>query len=103
MLYFSDPKTNQPFGAALKNLTTKPTNLNFIAETYFFTAEPKNLKWQWLVNNAEVGSENEKPWLASLSLANNFFGQFSTQIQVIAKNPNNELESAASTINLEIK
>lgn len=102
-LYFSDPKTNLPFGAALKNLTTKATNFNFVAQTYFFTAPAKNLKWQWFVNNTEVGGENEKPWLATLNLANDFLGAFSAQIKIAAQNPNDEMESSQSITNLEIK
>ncbi len=103
LLYFADLKTNLPYGAALKNLTTKSTSLNFIAQTYFFTAPAKNLKWQWFVNNTEVGSENEKPWLATLNLANGFLGQLSAQIKVTAQNTDNELESAQSTTNLEVR
>lgn len=103
MLHFSDTKTNLPYGTALKNLMIRPASLNFAAETYFFTAPEKNLKWLWFINNAEVGSETEKPWLATLNLANDFIGDFSTQIKVTAQNPNNELESAQSIINLEIK
>ncbi|MDO8574691.1 MAG: hypothetical protein Q7R61_00190 [bacterium] len=103
LLYFADLKTNLPYGAALKNLTTKSTSLNFIAQTYFFTAPAKNLKWQWFVNNTEVGGENEKPWLATLNLANGFLGQLSAQIKVTAQNTNNELESAQSITNLEVR
>lgn len=103
MLHFSDPKTGLPYGTALKNLMIRPASLNFTAETYFFTVPAKNLKWLWFINNAEVGSETEKPWLATLNLANDFIGAFSTQIKVTAQNPNNELESAQSIINLEIK
>ncbi|OGD24704.1 hypothetical protein A2819_03135 [Candidatus Azambacteria bacterium RIFCSPHIGHO2_01_FULL_40_24] len=103
LLHFSDPKTNLPFGAALKNLMTKSKGFNFIAQTYFFTAPAKNLKWQWFVNNAEVGGGNEKPWLATLNLANDFLGQLSAQIKVTAQNPSNELEIAQSITNLEIR
>lgn len=103
LLRFSDPKTNLPFGATLKNLTVKPTNFSFIAEAYFFTAPAKTLKWQWFINNTEVSGGNEKPWLATLNLSNNFLGQLSTQIKVTTQNPNNALENAESTTNLEIK
>ena len=102
-MHFSDPKTNLPYGAALKNLTMRAVNLNFIAETYFFTAPAKNLKWLWFINNTEVGGRNEKPWLATLNLANDFLGQLSAQIKVIAQNPNNELEIAQSITNLEVR
>ena len=102
-MHFSDQKTNLPFGAALKNLMTKSKGFNFIAQTYFFTAPAKNLKWQWFVNNAEVGGGNEKPWLATLKLANDFLGQLSAQIKVTAQNPSNELEIAQSITNLEIR
>lgn len=102
-LYFSDPKTNQPFGYALKNLIAKSANFNFVAQTYFFTIPVKNLKWQWFINNTEVTSTDEKPWLATLNLANNFSGSISTQIQVMAKNPDDELENSRSITNLEIK
>ena len=78
-------------------------NLNFIAQTYFFSAPAKNLKWQWFINNKEVSGETEKPWLAALSLANDFLGAFSAQIKVTAQNPGNELEIAESMTNLEIK
>ena len=103
LLHFSDSLTGLPFGAALKNLTIKPMNLNFIAQTYFFSAPAKNLKWQWFINNKEVSGETEKPWLAALSLANDFLGAFSAQIKVTAQNPGNELEIAESMTNLEIK
>lgn len=102
-LYFSDSKTNLPVGAALKNLTTKPADFKFTAQTYFFNALEKNLKWQWFINNAEVNSESANPWLATLNLKDKKLGQFSTQIQVTAKNPANELEAAQSTTNLEIR
>lgn len=102
-LYFSDSKTNLPYGAALKNLTTGLANFKFIAQTYFFNALEKNLKWQWIINNVEIDSGNANPWLATLNLKDKNLGQFSTQIQVTAKNPANELEAAQSTINLEIK
>ncbi|KKS27341.1 MAG: hypothetical protein UU84_C0006G0002 [Candidatus Yanofskybacteria bacterium GW2011_GWC2_41_9] len=102
-MHFSDPKTNLPYGVALKNLTTGAANLNFIAETYFFTAPAKNLKWLWFINNAEVGGVNKKPWLATLNLANDFLGQLSAQIKVTAQNPGNELEIAQSITNLEIR
>ena len=103
LMHFSDPKTNLPYGTALKNLTTGAVNLNFIAETYFFTAPAKNLKWLWFINNAEVGGVNKKPWLATLNLANDFLGQLSAQIKVTAQNPGNELEIAQSITNLEIR
>ncbi len=103
LLYFSDLKTVLPFGAALKNLTTKQTSLNFIAQTYFFSAPIKKLKWQWFINNTKVNGENERPWLATLNLADNFSGRLSAKIQVTAQNPDNELEIAESTTNLEIK
>lgn len=102
LIYFANPKTNLPYGAALKNLITKPANLNFIAQNYFFNAPSKDLKWQWFINNEEVSGENEKPWLASLNLSN--IGQsFSARIQASVKNPANDLETAQSTINLEVK
>lgn len=103
LLHFSDTKTNLSIGAALKNLTTKPANFNFIAQTYFFNVLEKNLKWQWFINNTEVDSEGGKPWFAKLNLKNKNLEQFSTKIQVTAKNPSNELEAAQSTVNLEIK
>jgi len=102
LIYLADPETNLPYGVALKNLITKPINLNFIAQNYFFNAPSKDLKWQWFINNEEVVSGNERPWLASLNLSN-FSQLFSAQIQVLAKNPANNLETAQSTINLEIK
>lgn len=102
-LYFSDPSTGLPFGAALKNLTIKPANFNFVAETYFFTAPKEELRWRWFINNREIMEENEKPWLASLNLANDFLGQFSAQIKVAVQNPQNDLEIAESITNLEIK
>lgn len=102
-LYFSDVKTSLPVGAALKNLTAKPMNFSFVAQTYFFNALEKGLNWQWVINNAEVNSEGANPWLATLNLKDKNFEQFSTKIQVTAKNPSNELESAQSITNLEIK
>jgi len=102
LIYFADPKTNLPYGIALKNLITKPINLNFIAQNYFFNAPPKDLKWQWFINNKEVTGGDERPWLASLNLPN-IDQLFSAQIQALAKNPANDLETAQSTINLEVK
>lgn len=102
-LYFSDPKTNQPFGIALKNVMAGAANFNFAAQAYFFTAPMENLNWQWFINNAEVRGGEEKPWLATLNLANDFSGAFSAQIKVTARNTVNEFESAQSTTNLEIK
>ncbi len=102
LIYFSEPKTNLPYGAALKNLIIKPMNLNFIAQNYFFNAPSKDLKWQWFINNEEVIGKGEKPWLASLNLSN-ISQFFSARVQVLAKNPANDLETAQSTINLEVK
>ncbi len=102
LLYFADPKTNFPNSAALKNETIKPADLNFVAQNYFFNALPKDLKWQWFINNEEATGESEKPWLASLNL-DSISRLFSAQIQVSAKNPANDLETAQSTINLEVK
>ncbi len=102
LIYFADPKTNLPYGAALKNLIIKSINSNFIAQNYFFNAPSKDLKWQWFINNQEVISKDEKPWIASLILSN-ISQPFSAQVQVLAKNPANDLETAQSTINLEVK
>ena len=103
-LYFFDPETNQSFGGALKNITTKPINLNFIAQAYFFNIPEKHLKWQWLVNNTKVDSQTEKPWSATLNLKDSSLGQFfSTQIKVTAENPDNDLEMGQSIINLEVQ
>jgi hypothetical protein len=102
LIYFADPKTNLPYGTALKNLIIKPMNLNFIAQNYFFNAPSKDLKWQWFINNKEATDKSEKPWLASLNLSN--IGQpFSIQVQVSVKNPANDLETAQPTINLEVR
>jgi len=102
LIYFSDPKTNLPYGAALKNLIIKSINSNFIAQNYFFNAPPKDLKWQWFINSEEVVSGDERPWLASLNLSN-FSQFFSARVQVLVKNPANNLETAQSAINLEVK
>ena len=102
LIYFSDPKTNLPYGAALKNLIIKSINSNFIAQNYFFNAPPKDLKWQWFINSEEVVSGDERPWLASLNLSN-FSQFFSARVQVLVKNPANDLETAQSAINLEVK
>ncbi len=102
LIYFADPKTNLPYGAALKNLIIKPMNLNFIAQNYFFNTPLKDLKWQWFINNQEVTGKGEKSWLASLNLSN-INQLFSARVQVLAKNPANDLETAQSTINLEVK
>ncbi len=102
LIYFADAKTNLPYGSALKNLIIKPINLNFIVQNYFFNAPSKDLKWQWFINNQEVTDKDEKPWLASLNLSN-INQPFSAQVQVSAKNPANDLETAQSTINLEVK
>ncbi len=102
LIYFADPKTNLPYGVALKNLIIKSTDLNFIAQNYFFNAPSKDLKWQWFINNKEVTSEGEKPWLASLNLSS-ISQLFSAQVQVLVKNPANDLETTQSIINLEVK
>ncbi|MDP3004238.1 MAG: hypothetical protein Q8N43_01905, partial [Candidatus Azambacteria bacterium] len=102
LIYFADPKTAFPYGAALKNLTSISSNFNFIAQNYFFNALPKDLKWQWFINNKEVADKSERPWLASLNLPN-ASQPFSIQIQIIVKNPTNDLETAQSKINLELK
>jgi len=102
LIYLADAKTSLPYGSALINLTSKPANLNFIAQNYFFNAPPKNLKWQWFVDNNEVVAKGGNPWLASLNLSE--ASQFLyTQIQVSAKNPANDLEMARSTINLRVQ
>lgn len=102
LIYFADSKTNLPYGAALKNLTIKPISLNFVAQNYFFNAPAKDLKWQWFINNKEVTGKGEKPWLASLNLSN-INQLFSAQVQVSANNPANDLETAQSIINLEVR
>ncbi|MBU2082383.1 hypothetical protein KKH14_03110 [Patescibacteria group bacterium] len=100
-IHLADSKTGFPYGAALKNLTVSPISLNFVAQNYFFNTTPNNLRWQWLVDGKEVGSGSERPWLASLNLINR--GPLLAQIQTIVKNSSNELETAQSTINLEVK
>ncbi len=102
LIYFADAKTNLPYGAALKNSIIKSMNLNFIAQNYFFNTPSKDLKWQWFINNQEVTGKGEKPWLASLNLSN-ISQLFSAQVQVSAKNPANDLATAHSTVNLEVK
>ena len=102
LVYLADAKTNFPFGAALKNITAKPMDLNFAARTYFFNALPKDLSWQWLVDDKEVAGGGGEPWLASLSIPD-IGRSFFTQIQAKAKNPANDLETAQATINLEVK
>lgn len=103
LLYFSDPKTEMPFGIALKNVLASGANFNFAAQAYFFTALANNLDWQWFINNTEVTGNEENPWLATLNLKDKIAGQFSIQIKVTAKNPKDELESAQSITNLEIR
>ncbi|MDO8443733.1 MAG: hypothetical protein Q7S78_02000 [Candidatus Azambacteria bacterium] len=100
-IHLTDSKTGFPYGVALKNLTVGPISLNFTAQNYFFNATPDNLRWQWLIGDKEVDSGSEKPWLASLNLAN--IGPLFTQIQAIVKSSTNELETAGATINLEVK
>ncbi len=100
-IYLADSETGLQFGPALKNLIVSPISLNFVAQNYFFNAPPKDLKWQWFINNEEVAGSGEKSWLASLNLAN--MGPLFAQIQVVTKNPANDLETAQSTINLEVK
>ncbi|MFH1990526.1 MAG: hypothetical protein ABIJ19_01590 [Patescibacteria group bacterium] len=100
-VHLADSKTGFPYGGALKNLTVSPTDLNFVAQNYFFNTTPNNLRGQWLVDGKEVGGGSERPWLASLNLTN--MGPLLAQIQVIVKNSSNELETAQSTINLEVK
>ncbi len=103
LLYFSDSSTNRPYGIALKNVIAKTANFNFVAEAYFFTVPIKNLTLLWFINNTEVKGLDEKPWLANLNLSDHSFGQLSTQIKVTAQNPDNELETSQSIVNLEIK
>ncbi len=102
LIYLADAKTNFPYGSALKNLIIKPMNLNFIVQNYFFNTPSKDLKWQWFINNQEVTSQGEKPWLASLNLSD-INQLLSAQIQALVKNPANDLETAQSTINLEVR
>lgn len=102
-IYLADRKTGLPYGAAIKNLITGINNsLEFFAESYFFNFTPDKLKWQWLVNNNEIFGETEKPWIAALNIPSNA-KSISTQIQVKVKNLDNDIESARSAINLEIK
>ncbi len=105
-IYLTDKKTALPYGKALKDLTVKSTavkSLDFVAENYFFNSPKDQLKWNWLVNNKEVAGGGEKPWSAVLNVPSGVALPFSFQIRTAAKNPQNNLESAGSTINLEIK
>lgn len=97
----ADSKTGFPYGVALKNLTVAPISLNFMAQNYFFNTTPDNLRWQWMIDDKEVESGGGKPWVASLSLAN--VGPMFAQIKTTVKNSSNELETAQSTINLQVK
>lgn len=98
-----DPKTEAPYGGALKNLSLKlPMALNFIAQNYFFNAPPDGLRWQWFVNGEEAAADSGKPWLASLNFPD-IKTAFSIQIKVAAKNPNSDLEIAQSIVNVNTK
>ncbi|MFH1393156.1 MAG: hypothetical protein ABIG73_02145 [Patescibacteria group bacterium] len=100
-VHLADFKTGFPYGVALKNLTVGPISLNFIAQNYFFNIVPDNLRWQWLIDDKEVASNSGKPWTASLNLAN--AGPLFARIKILVKNSANELETAQTTINLEVK
>ena len=98
-----DPKTEAPYGGALKNLSVKlPVSLNFIAQNYFFNAPPDGLRWQWFVNGEEAAAAGAKPWLASLNFPD-IKTVFSIQIKAEAKNPDSDLETAQATVNINIK
>lgn len=101
-IYFADPETGLPFGAALKNLISISPDFNFAAQNYFFNAPSKDLEWQWFINNEKTTDKSGKPWLASLSVPN-VSRPFLTQIQAVVKNPANDLETTQSTLNLEIR
>ena len=103
LVYLSDAKTNLPYGGALKNLTTGPMSLNFIAKNYFFNKPADQLKWQWMIDNKEISGGGDQPWLATFNIPSNINRPFFTQIQVAAKNPVNEPETSQSTINLEVR
>ncbi len=102
LIYLADPKSNLPYGNTLKNLIIKPANLSFFVQNYFFNAQSDNLEWQWFVNNEKLADKGEKPWLASLNLADSD-QLYSVQIQVSTKNPAYNLESTQSTFDLEVQ
>ena len=103
ILRWVDPKTEAPYGGALKNLSVKPPiALNFIAQNYFFNAPPDGLRWQWFVNGEEAAAAGAKPWLASLNFPD-IKTAFSIQIKAEAKNPDSDLETAQSIVNINIK
>lgn len=102
LIYLADPNSNLPYGASLQNLVIKPVDLNFIVQSYFFNDQPSVLDWQWFLNSEELAEKDEKPWLASLNLTKSK-KLFSAEIQVSAKNPANDMETAQSTFNLDVQ
>lgn len=105
-LYLTDNKTALPYGKALKDFVIKSStvkSLDFTAENYFFNFPKNQLKWNWLVDNKEIAGGGDKPWSAVLNIPSGITQPFSFQIKASAKNPQNDLESAESTVNLEIK
>ena len=94
-------------GKALKNLIVESKvekSLDFTAENYFFNFPKSRLKWNWFIDNKEIADKGgNKPWAAVLNIPSNAALPFFLQIKTAAKSPQNDLESAGSAINLEIK
>jgi|GEM_PF-2803661 len=104
-IYFTDNKTGLPLGGTIRDLIISPAvkSLSFAAETYFFNYPANQLKWNWLVDNKNISGGGDKPWTAVLNVPSGVNLPFSTRIQATAQNPQNELERAQSTVNLEIR
>ncbi len=105
-IYLAYSKTGMPYGKALKNLIVKSTidkSLNFMAENYFFNFPKNRLNWAWLVDSKEIVGGGDRPWSAILNVPPSVALPISFQIRAVAQNPKDDLESAGSTANLEIR
>ena len=105
-IYLADNKTGLSYGKALKNLVVKSTidkSFDFTAENYFFNFPKNRLNWNWLVDNKEIAGGGDKPWSAVLNVPSGVTLPLFFQIRTVAKNPQDDLESAGSTADLEIR
>ena len=104
LVYLSDPDTNKPYGAALKNLLiSQLKSINFVTQAYFFNIPDSGLEWKWLMDDNEVSGTTKTPWFSVFNIPDNIRLPFFTKIRVSAKNPANELELSSSNVNLEIR
>ena len=104
LIYLADPQTNLPYGNALKKVILRDeVSVNFAAFNYFWNVGPKQIGWEWSVNNEKIAAISDKPWLASFDIPANILKPSILQIRLMAKNPVNAIESAESLVNMEIR